>query len=457
MKRILIIDDDQMLCTMITSLLESSGFVVRSAPSLTDGYALAAEEAFDILMLDVQLPDGNGLDSIPRFSTVPSRPEIIIMTGDADSDGAQQAIESGAWDYIEKTHIIKELLLPVTRALQYREEKHRISGPPVVLKRKRIIGNSDAITSVLEQVAYAAGSDAAVLVTGETGTGKELFAHAIHDNSKRSEARFVIVDCAALPSTLIESSLFGHVKGAFTGADKESSGLIHQADGGTLFLDEIGELPLEIQKAFLRVLQEHRYRPVGSTREMSSHFRVIAATNRNLEEMAANGEFREDLLFRLRSFHIELPPLRQREGDIPELTHQILGQLWKLQQLEPKAISREFLEFLESYSWPGNVRELQQTLEQVVARSHGHQTLFGFHLPGRIRISAAQANLHAAEEQATQQAFSAKAKPIKWKQYKANMESQYLKQLMAYCEGDVKTACAVSGISRARLYEMLKK
>lgn len=241
-KNILIIDDDKTLCLMIASLLDTSGYDTQSASCLNEGYEIALTSNFDIVMLDVQLPDGNGLESIPRFSTLPSRPEIIIMTAAADSDGAQKAIESGAWDYLEKTNIIKELMLPVTRALQYREEKNKIAAAPVILKRKNIIGDSSAITQSLEQVAYSAASDAAVLITGETGTGKEVFAHAIHNNSKRAKNNFIVVDCAALPSTLIESNLFGHSKGAFTGADQNSSGLILHADSGTLFLDEIGEL-----------------------------------------------------------------------------------------------------------------------------------------------------------------------------------------------------------------------
>ncbi len=456
-KNVLIIDDDQTLCKMIAGLLDTSGYATNCAHSLEDGYEKAVSGDFDIILLDVQLPDGNGLDDMPRFTAVPSRPEIIIMTGDADSDGARKAIESGAWDYLEKVNIIREIMLPLTRALQYREEKNKIAATPVILQRKHIIGDSDAINKSLVQVAFASSSDAAVLITGETGTGKEVFARAVHDNSKRRNNNFIVVDCAALPSALIESTLFGHAKGAFTGADKDSTGLIVHADGGSLFLDEIGELPLEIQKKFLRVLQERRYRPVGSTHEISSNFKVIAATNRDLEAMVARGEFREDLLFRLRSFSIELPPLRKREGDIPQLTRYILDKLWKRQRLEPQAISRECIDYLEAYDWPGNVRELQQTLEEVVARSQGHQTLFGFHLPGRIRIKAAQSQLHGANTASGRADMTSAARPQKWKKYKDDMESQYLKQLMAYCDGDIKSACEVSGISRARLYELLRK
>lgn len=457
-KHILIIDDDETLCFLIDNLLTNKGFKTRKAFCLEDGYVLAESGNFDIIMLDVQLPDGSGLEQIPRFSTVSSQPEIIIMTADANSHGAEKAIESGAWDYLEKTNIVRELLLPVTRALQYREEKCKIPQTPIILKRENLIGESKVLLQSLAQLSYAAGSEAPVLISGETGTGKEVFAHVLHENSSRQRGNFIVVDCAALPPTLIESNLFGHTKGAFTGADRESRGLISYADGGTLFLDEIGELPLEIQKTFLRVLQEHRYRPVGGSREISLNLRIIAATNRSLEKMVASGQFREDLLFRLRSFHLELPPLRKRQGDITKLTHHILDNLWKRQHLEVKSISHEFLDCLECYPWPGNIRELQQTLEEVIARSRGHQTLFGFHLPDRIRINAAQAGLQTSQEsEMDSAAISNQDKPTKWKQFKADMETQYLKKLMSYCDEDIKSACEVSGISRARLYEMLRK
>jgi len=292
MADVLVVDDDQVLCGMLTEHLRRSGHRAQGAVTLTDGLHQAREHAYDVIFLDVQMPDGNGLDFLPGFKAVSSAPEVIIITGKGDPDGAQQAISSGAWSYIEKPNVVRELLLHLTRALEYRVEKQRIRPVPVALKRGSIIGSSPLLLACLDQVARAAACDTSVLLTGETGTGKEIFARAIHDNSQRAAGNFVVVDCAALPETLIESTLFGHARGAFTGADKARDGLIKHADGGTLFLDEIGELPVALQKAFLRVLQEHQYRPVGDTREIKSDFRVVAATNRNLEEGVNSGIFR---------------------------------------------------------------------------------------------------------------------------------------------------------------------
>ena len=245
-----------------------------------------------MVFLDVRMPDGDGLAMLPLIQAARSAPEIIIMTGFGNASGAELAITSGAWDYIEKGSSVKEITLSLVRALEYRKQKRSSNSTRnvVMLKRDAIIGISPAIKACLEQVAQAAECDASVLVTGETGSGKELFARAIHENSRRAPKPFVVVDCAALPDTLVESLLFGHEKGAFTGAEQSRSGLVAQANGGTLFLDEVGELPLSMQKAFLRVLQEHRFRPVGSHREVCSDFRLVAATNRTWRPWCATGD-----------------------------------------------------------------------------------------------------------------------------------------------------------------------
>ncbi|WP_028584075.1 sigma-54-dependent transcriptional regulator [Desulfogranum mediterraneum] len=457
MADILIVDDDEVLCSMLTGRLNDAGYSCRSATTLGRGLELAFAEGCEVVFLDVRLPDGNGLEYVHRFRAAPAAPEIIIMTGSGDSDGAQKAISSGAWSYLEKPHVLRDLLLPLTRALQYREEKKRCPALPVALKREGIVGNSGALNACLDQLAHAASSDAAVLITGETGTGKEVFARTLHLNSERAAHNFVVVDCASLPDTLIESTLFGHLKGSYTGADTSSLGLIQLADQGTLFLDEIGELPLELQKKFLRVLQEHRYRPVGSTTENSSDFRVVAATNCDLEQQVQAGKFREDLFFRLRSFAITLPPLRQRSEDIHDLAHHILSRLCERRQIPPKALSTEFVEHLEGYGWPGNIRELKQLLEEVFARASQHQTLFAFHLPQELRISGARSKLSSSPGAAAPAPGPNLEKPLSWKEYKAAMESQYMAQLMSYCGGDIKKACQVSAISRARLYQLLRK
>ncbi|MDD5167173.1 MAG: sigma-54 dependent transcriptional regulator, partial [Syntrophales bacterium] len=284
MANILIIDDDQMLCNAMSMKFKMMEHRVSCALTLEDGVREANRNSFDVVYLDVRLPDGNGLDALSIIRKMDDPPEVIIMTGSGDPDGAELAIKNGAWDYIEKPSSINNMILPLVRALQYRDVK-LATKPSMKLNRDGIIGNSIPMRACLDQVAEASGSNANVLLSGETGTGKELFAWAIHNNSSRSQRNFVVVDCAALSETLVESMLFGHEKGAYTGADKTKEGLIKQADGGTLFLDEVGELPFSIQKSLLRVLQEHRFRPLGSNHEIGSDFRLVAATNRNLDEM----------------------------------------------------------------------------------------------------------------------------------------------------------------------------
>ena len=454
---ILVVDDDQVLCRMLIEHLRRSGYRAQGAVTLTDGLRMAREFPCDVVFLDVQMPDGCGLDYLPRFKSAPTAPEVIIITGKGDPDGAQQAITSGAWSYIEKPHVVRELLLHLTRALEYREEKQRIRPVPVALKRSGIVGSSPQLLSCLDQVAKAAACDTSVLLTGETGTGKEVFARAIHDNSQRATGNFVVVDCAALPETLIESTLFGHTRGAFTGADKARDGLIKHADGGTLFLDEIGELPVALQKAFLRVLQEHQYRPVGDTREIKSDFRVVAATNRDLENGVNTGIFRSDLLFRLQGIWIQLPPLRERLGDIKDLTTSYLEKLCVRHGMEIKGLAPDFLSALATYSWPGNVRELFQVLEHVFANAINHHTFFARHLPGHIRVLQAQASFRTVHADTAAPGPERNDVPPPWSEFKTAAEKTYLRRLLDHTHGSIMDACRISGLSRTRLYQLLKK
>ncbi len=288
MANVLIIDDDKLICDWIANVVTRLGHQAVSTHLLREGLRKVQSASFDVVFLDVQMPDGSGLESMSKIKAARSSPEIIVITGLGHPDEAELAIQSGAWDYLEKPASFEAIKLPLLRALEYRAERR--SGATTVLKRSGIIGDSEKITACLELLAQAATSDANVLITGETGTGKELFAKVVHSNSCRAKRNFVVVDCTALPETLVESVLFGHARGAFTGAETSEEGLIKQADGGTLFLDEIGELPLLIQKKFLRVIQEHRFRPVGGRREIESDFRLVAATNRNLEIMVQAGK-----------------------------------------------------------------------------------------------------------------------------------------------------------------------
>lgn len=465
MANVLVIDDDAMvgkhLCTVISTL----GHEARHALSRHEGLQLAREMLPDVIYLDVNLPDGSGLDILPNLREVPSDPEVIIITGAGDPDSAELAIKNGAWDYIEKPGSLKEMSLPLVRALQYRAVKQSRT-PLAAVKRGGIIGDSPLMRDCLDLLARAAASDVNVLITGETGTGKELFAWAIHNNSARAGGKFVIVDCTALPETLVESILFGYERGSFTGADKATEGLIRQADGGTLFLDEAGEMPLSVQKTFLRVLQERRLRPLGSRQEYASNFRLIAATNRDLDAMVEAGAFRRDLLFRLRAFHLEIPPLRSHPQDIRALTAYHVMKLCGQYGGIAKGISPEFFDALEAHDWPGNVRELVLTLERAIAASDGESVLYPHHLPLSHRVHLAKSSLRKSANGVAADAANAAVSESrslfpKHKEFKNNLfdaaERQYLQELLHHAEDSVTKACALSGLSRPRLYALMSK
>lgn len=464
MSSILIIDDDDMMCTTLSALVQRKGHSATSATTLQQGRILVETQDFDIAFLDVRMPDGNGLDLLARINATSSAPEVIIITGFGDPDGAELAIKSGAWDYIEKGFSIKEITLSLERALQYRKEKQEVlrGRKPVPLHRPDIIGNSPALNACLDLVAQSAGSDAHVFINGETGTGKELFARAVHENSARRSENFVVVDCTALPETLVESLLFGHEKGAFTGAERSREGLVKQAHKGTLFLDEVGELPMNLQKSFLRVLQEHCFRPLGGMHEIESDFRLIAATNRDLDAMAEEGSFRSDLLFRLRSFVIELPPLRKRKEDIKALTRHYVDRFCEQHCSGPKGLDAEFLDMLMLYPWPGNVRELVNTLERTLTATQFDPTLFPQHLPSHIRVHVRRAAMekNTAEPEPPVQDLMSESLP-KLQDYREEVlnraEQQYLTALMSQTHTDIGLACDISGLSQSRLYALLKK
>jgi two-component system, NtrC family, response regulator len=457
---ILIIDDDPLVSETIANVVRRMGHQATSVFNLQDGLEKTFSGLIDIVFLDVRLPDGNGLDVLPRIQAAPSSPEVIIMTGYGDPDGAELAIRHGAWDYIQKPSTVEAMTLPLVRALQYRQEK-KSGSAPAALKRQGIVGNSPKMKTCLDLLAQVAPSDATALITGETGTGKELFALAIHENSSRARKSFIVVDCAALPENLVESILLGHEKGAYTGADKAEEGLILNADRGTLFLDEVGELPLSIQKSFLRVLQEKRFRPVGGKQEVFSDFRLIAASNRNLDEAVQQGKFRADLLFRLRSFTIDLPPLRERAEDIEDLATYYADILARRHAVEPKEFSPEFLGVLTDYTWPGNVRELINALERALVNGRQEPVLFPKHLPVHIRVQVARSSVgeKGKPDNPEPAPFVPAFPTIKELRDKAlaQAEQKYLKDLISLTRGNIKEACRVSGLSRSRLYLLLKR
>jgi two-component system NtrC family response regulator len=458
MGNVLVIDDDKNVCTAISNAVERMGHKTVHALTLKEGLEKACSDSFDVVFLDVQMPDGNGLDILPPIRGTPSSPEVIIITGFADPDGAELAIKNGAWDYIEKPCSVQEMTLPFIRALEYREEK-KAAKVPVALKREGIVGSSPKLRACLDLLPQMSNSVANVLITGETGTGKELFARAIHENSPRAGKNFVVVDCAALPDTLVESVLFGHQKGAFTGADKAQDGLVKQADRGTLFLDEVGELPLSIQKSFLRVLQERRFRPVGGEREITSDFRLISATNRDIESMVRQGTFRGDLLFRIQTLTLHVPPLREHLEDIKELILYYMVKWCDRYGIGTKAVPPEFIEAMTSYDWPGNVRELMNALELAMTAAGSKATLYPRNLPTHVRAQMARSSVSrtaAVREKWEGGPDHSKVFP-KMQEFRKNAEHQYLRQLISFTKSDIREACRRSGLSRSRLYALMKK
>ncbi len=455
MARVLIIDDDEILSDMLAEVVTDMGHTASRAFTLSDGLQEAGMGDFAVILLDVNLPDGNGLTKIPVLRGCCSSAEVIIITAYGDRSGAELALDGGAWDYIQKTASISEIKISLSRAVQYAEANRYRTPTHPDIDLEGIIGRSGKLNICFGRLAQAARSDANLLLTGETGTGKELFARAVHRNSRRSKGPFITVDCASLTPTLVESQLFGHEKGAFTGADRKMDGMIMQANGGTLFLDEIGELPLPIQKAFLRVLQEKHFRPVGGREELESDFRTVAATNRDLEAMASAGTFRSDLLYRLRSLTIELPPLRERLEDMPELALFYTAKLCNRYGIDVKGISPEFLEFIAAYPWPGNVRELVNILESAVAAAFDEQTLYPKHLPTNIRLHLASGGYGKTDGEALPQSLP----PLKNVRESAALEAecQYLRKLILLAKGDIREGCRISGLSRPQLYAQIRK
>lgn len=459
MALVLIVDDDDIFSGYLGEAVEEAGHSPLLAHSLKEGMRLQSIHAPDLIFLDVRLPDGDGLDRLSGFRFGPGSPEVVIVTAVADPEAAELSIRNGAWDYLCKPCTLEDVLGVLERALEYRGD--RSIKEPCFSLRKDIKGHSPAMRDSLLQLAQAASSEAGVLITGETGTGKELFSKALHEMSSRAKGSFVVVDCAALPANLVESTLFGHERGAYTGADRSSPGLLAGAHGGTLFLDEVGEMPLPVQKTFLRVLQERRYRRVGGTTELESDFRLVAATNRDLDRMVAQGEFRSDLLFRLRAFTIELQPLRKRPEDLCELVPYILARIGTRECREIRSADDRLMELLMAYHWPGNVRELYNVLERAVAAAGENPGLRQQDLPVEMRAIAVRNSLSGKTEE-----FPSSAEPgqrVDMPPLKdvvaralAETEKRYLADLMRNVKGDVANACRISGLSRSRLYVRLK-
>jgi two-component system, NtrC family, response regulator len=458
MQKILIIDDDKLICNSIASVAKTLGCDAATALTLKEGLDTVQSDTYDLVFLDVRMPDGNGIDIIPQISKHSSSPEVIIITGYGDPESVESALSKGAWDYIEKPFSKNDLVQLLKDALIY-HESNKLPETVIDFSKEGIIGQSPQMKRCLSLLTKTLSTETNVLITGETGTGKELFARAIHNNSKRAGNEFVVVDCAALPPNLAESILFGHEKGSYTGADKSQQGLVQQAHKGTLFLDEVGELPLSLQKKFLRVLQEGKFRPVGKPTEVESDFRIISATNRTLEKMVEDKRFRKDLLFRLQSIIINLPPLRERPDDIIELTDHYLKGFCKKYSVNPKRLSPAFRDILFKYSWPGNVRELIHALERALTVAQDTPVLVPKHLPQNIHM---QVKLDTVVERLQEpvHTFSGSILPnLKDVREEAicKIEQHYLQELMSHTKANIEMACKISGLSRSRLYALLKK
>lgn len=475
MANILIVDDDPQIRTVLIDSLERFDHSIMVAEMLSEALGIISSGKFDLILLDVKLPDGSGLDALPDIRRAVSAPEVIIITGEGDSAGAKMAIEHEAWDYILKPFSLEKIILSVGRALEFRASKQIFNPTPdSVFDRSNIIGASPKLTACLYKVVQCSGNDADVLITGSTGTGKDLFANTIHQSSRQKKHNFIVVDCAALPEQLVESVLFGNVKGAYTGADTAREGLVKKADKGTLFLDEIGELPLSIQKKFLRVLQERKFKPVGGTEEITSNFRLISATNKDLDQMAEDNEFRSDLLFRIRTIHIQLPALKECREDIKPLALHYIHSLCSHHGLETKGFGPEFLDALESYDWPGNTRELIHSIEQAILANVDSSMIYPNFLPPHIRLHQIQSSLKSkrlpsipapdfnpSDTGATICLPRKLLDPIRpLKQVKTYVsgetEKLYLSRLMTISKGDMERAPALAGISKSRLYSLLK-
>lgn len=505
MAEIVIIDDDELFSEMLSMVMDMHGHHSRFARTLAGGKALLQSAGCDVVFLDMRLPDGNGIELLPWLRSMPAAPDVILLTALGDPESAEKAIIEGAWDYLEKPSSLEQMAATLERILQGRQRRARSRDIDVT----GLVGASPRFQACLDVVAEAAATDTNVLITGETGTGKELFARALHRNSRRVDGPFVTVDCAALSPSLMESELFGFRRGSFTGAVGSRTGLVGQADGGTLFLDEVGELPLAQQKAFLRVLQEHRYRPVGSDEELTSDFRLLAATNRNLEDMCREGLFREDLLFRIQAVTVRLPALRERLDDLPALVNFHVYRMCQVNGYPEKTVSGEVLRALSAYAWPGNVRELVNVVERIVHNARDEAELLPEHLPLAFRAFAAKSRIHGAGAQgafggafsgsvATAQFGPAQSGPPHaegmsqavgalpgqhaawpgtglavgdaggpiyedgtWRAYRKRVldeaEYAYLSGLLRRSRGNVREAAAIAGLSMPRLYALLRK
>ncbi len=399
-KSILIVDDELSMREFLDILLTEEGYHVMTAANCDDAVRLFGNKGVPVVLTDLKMHGGSGIDLLRKVKEVLPETEVIIMTAYASTDSAVEAIKCGAYDYIVKPFKIDEIKLLVKKVF----EKIRLEYENKLLKKELkesnnfsdIVGLSSGMQEIFRLIRKVAPTRSNVLITGESGTGKELVARAIHFNSKRSDQTFVTLNCGAMPGTLLESELFGHVKGAFTGAVSSKPGLFELADKGSIFLDEIGDMPLALQVKLLRVIQEREFRNVGSTEPLKTDVRIIAASNKNLEKAIEDGEFREDLYYRLNVIRIKLPPLRERKEDITPLVNYFIEKYNKELERNIKKMSSEALQVLENYQFHGNVRELGNIVERAVAIEKG-DVIMVESFPDEVRAGTRQDFLSVTE------------------------------------------------------------
>ena len=446
-ERVLIIDDDQSQCDLFAMALERHGYDVVTTTSPKEALERAAQESFDIVVTDLGMTELDGLELCERMlGTSPDVP-IIVVTGQGSMDAAISAMRAGAYDFLTKPIDAKVLGLSVARAAQHRRLKSEVKRLRDAVQQPNaeglLVGESAAMRRVADLIGRVASSDASVLIHGETGTGKELVAKALHAASPRAKGPFVAINCAAVPANLLESELFGHARGAFTDAKTQRQGLFVEASGGTLFLDEIGEMPLEMQAKLLRVLQEHRVRPIGSNVEVDFDARVVAATHRDLDAEVEKRRFREDLYYRINVVRIDVPPLRERGSDVLKLASHFLQKFAERSNKGKLSLSPQAAERILAYNWAGNVRELENAMERAVALARLDQITVE-DLPERVRSYRADRFVLSADDPKEVLSLD-------------EIERRYIYRVIKILGGNKARAAELLGVDRRTLYRRLER
>jgi DNA-binding NtrC family response regulator len=441
-QKVLVVEDEELMRTILRTLLEGEGCEVFTADRSEAAIRIFRDHDFAVTLTDIKLAGMDGLALLDRIKAIDEHAIVIIMTAFSSVDSAIAALRKGAYDYVTKPFVNEDLLQRVRNAIQNRTLFAENRALRRELNRQynfpEIIGSSEKMQQVFQLVAKVADTNSSVLILGESGTGKELIARSLHFNSSRSAKPFLAVNCGALPESLLESELFGHTKGAFTGAVADKKGLFRSAEGGTLFLDEIGEMPLPLQVRLLRALQEHEVTPVGSSVTQKFDARIVAATNRDLANEVEAGNFREDLFYRLNVIEISLPPVRERPDDIPSLVKHFAAKVAETQSSVPKPISDDAMNALRSHTWPGNVREMENSIERAFILSGDEITLAD--LPQKIKNSSGQSS-HSQGEHATLE----------------SMERHHILDTLSASDGDKVAAAQKLGIDLSTLYRKLKR